>query len=162
MPKSHPLSLSNFQALIESPVFLSTLSSWFFAQLLKAIILLCRRGSASLKDVALSLLWKTGGMPSSHSALVTALAVSIGFAEGFSSNLFIVTLAFTLVVIRDSMGVRRSSGLQARVLNLLGRSLAEKAEVSFKPVKEVQGHTPLEVIVGALFGLFIAVAFSIL
>ncbi len=162
MSKNLVADTGALRTLLESPVFLSALTSWFLAQLLKALVVLFRRRKPSVKDVALTVLWKTGGMPSSHSSLVTSLAVSIGFSEGFTSNLFIVTLAFTLIVMRDSLGVRRSSGIQARVLNLLGRDVAEKTDVSFTPVKEIQGHTPLEVIVGGLLGLFIGTAFAVL
>jgi len=63
---------------------------------------------------------------------------------------------------RDSLGVRRSSGIQARVLNQLGRQIAPTSGIEFTPVKEVQGHTPLEVIVGGLLGLFIGIAFAVL
>jgi acid phosphatase family membrane protein YuiD len=101
-------------------------------------------------------------MPSSHSALASALTVSVGIAEGLNSNLFVVTFFFALVVMRDAMGVRRSSGIQARALNLLGRTTQEKVGVEFHPVKEINGHTPLEVAVGGLLGVFIALAFAYL
>jgi acid phosphatase family membrane protein YuiD len=76
--------------------------------------------------------------------------------------MFVVTLFFALIIMRDAMGVRRSSGLQARALNSLGRQLAEKEGIEYHPVKEVHGHTPMEVIVGALLGLFIAAAYEFL
>jgi len=69
---------------------------------------------------------------------------------------------FALIIIRDALGVRRSSGIQARVLNLLGRQTSEKLKIEFHPVKEVNGHSPLEVAVGALLGITIAAAFSFL
>jgi len=69
---------------------------------------------------------------------------------------------FALVIIRDALGVRRSSGIQARVLNLLGRQTSEKLKIEFHPVKEVNGHSPLEVVVGTLLGITIAAAFSFL
>ena len=101
-------------------------------------------------------------MPSSHSSLVTALCTSIGFKHGVTSDIFLLALAFMLVVIRDAVGVRRSSGIQAKTLNELGNQLKEKNLVDFKPVKEVQGHKPLEVIMGCLLGVFIGTAFSTL
>jgi len=64
------------------------------------------------------------------------------------------------VVMRDAMGVRRASGLQARALNILGMQTAEKTGIEFHPVKEIKGHAPLEVILGALLGVFIAAAFA--
>jgi acid phosphatase family membrane protein YuiD len=100
--------------------------------------------------------WSTGGMPSSHAAVVCSLCTSIAFAEGIASNLFIFSFWFALVVLRDAMGVRRSTGLLARALNNLGKQTAEKTGLDFRPVKEIQGHTPLEVAVGGLLGIFIA------
>lgn len=101
-------------------------------------------------------------MPSSHSSLVAAMTVSVAFKEGIQSNLFIVSFCFAMVVMRDAIGVRRSSGLQARTLNMLGRYTAEKLAIEYHPVKEIQGHTPLEVLVGALLGIFMAAAYTFL
>ncbi|GAB1481355.1 divergent PAP2 family protein [Treponema sp.] len=149
-------------SFVENPVFLSALTSWFLAQLLKAIIVLLRSPRRSAREITLTLMWKTGGMPSSHSSLVAALATAVGIQEGINSTLFIVTLCLALIVIRDSLGVRRSSGLQARSLNMLGKEVSNRFGVDYKPVKEIQGHAPLEVIIGALLGLFIAAAFTLL
>jgi len=101
-------------------------------------------------------------MPSSHSAMVSSMAASIAFVEGIDTNFFVITMVFALVIIRDALGVRRSSGIQARVLNWLGRQTAEKLKIDFHPVKEVTGHTPLEVAVGVLIGIIIAAAFCFL
>jgi acid phosphatase family membrane protein YuiD len=76
--------------------------------------------------------------------------------------LFIIAFWFALVVVRDAMGVRRSAGLLARALNNLGRQTAEKMGIDFHAVKEIQGHTPLEVVVGGFLGIFIAAAFAFL
>jgi acid phosphatase family membrane protein YuiD len=67
-----------------------------------------------------------------------------------------------LIIIRDSLGVRRSSGIQSRILNMLGRQVSEKLTIDYHPVKEIHGHTPLEVLVGILLGIFIAVAYRFL
>lgn len=99
-------------------------------------------------------------MPSSHAALVSSMAAAVAFREGVGSNLFVVSFWFALIVIRDSMGVRRSSGIQARVLNVLGRNMADKLNVEYHPVKEVNGHTPLQVAVGGLLGIFMAAAYA--
>ena len=149
-------------AFLESPVFLSAFTSWFLAQIMKAVIVLLRSPRRSAREVTLTLLWKTGGMPSSHSSLVAALATAVAFEEGVGSTIFIVSLCLALIVIRDSLGVRRSSGLQARTLNRLGGEISSRFGIEYVPVKEIQGHAPLEVVVGALVGLFIAVAFAIL
>ncbi|MCL1813121.1 MAG: divergent PAP2 family protein [Treponema sp.] len=148
---------------IENPVFLSVISSLFFAQLLKTIIHLSgRRKAKSPRDTLEILIWRTGGMPSSHSAMVSAMAASVAFVEGIDTNLFVVTLMFALIVVRDALGVRRSSGIQARVLNWLGRQTSEKLKIDFHPIKEVHGHSPLEVTVGAILGIIIAAAFCFL
>jgi acid phosphatase family membrane protein YuiD len=147
----------------ENPVFLSSICSLFFAQLLKVIILILRNAKKkSAREIFLTLIWKTGGMPSSHSALVAALVTSVGFQEGVGSTLFTISLCLGLIVIRDSVGVRRSAGVQARSLNLLGKAISDRFGIEYHPVKEIQGHAPLEVIVGILLGLLIAVAFCVL
>jgi acid phosphatase family membrane protein YuiD len=148
--------------MFENPIFLSALSSWFFAQLVKTVICLLRYRKRRLKDTIATLIWRTGGMPSSHSALVASMATAAAFKEGIDSNLFIITLMLALIIIRDSLGVRRSSGIQARALNILGRQISEKLKIEYHSVKEVNGHTPLEVVVGALLGIFIAAAYCLL
>lgn len=117
------------------------------------------RGS---RDMLATLVWKTGGMPSSHSSLVTGLATAVGVAYGVASPIFALSLFYGILIIRDALGVRRSAGVQAQALNSLGRQLAESHGVEFQPVKEVIGHTPSEVFVGVLMGFFIGIGFSIL
>jgi len=134
----------------------------FLAQLIKGIIALLHIRTKSFREVLETLVWRTGGMPSSHAAVVTSMTATVGFYEGLGSNLFAVSIFVALVVLRDAMGVRRASGLQARALNLLGKQLTEKANIEFHPVKEIQGHTPLEVIVGALLGIVISAAYTML
>ncbi|MDR1318504.1 MAG: divergent PAP2 family protein [Treponema sp.] len=162
MPTAIPLKTSSLRALFENVIFLSTVSSLFIAQLLKAVIFLLSGRRKKRRELIEVIVWRTGGMPSSHSAVVTSLATSVAFAEGFSSNLFIIAFWFALVVVRDAMGVRRSAGLLARALNNLGRQTAEKMGIDFHAVKEIQGHTPLEVVVGGFLGIFIAAAFAFL
>jgi len=106
-------------------------------------------------------IWSTGGMPSSHSALVCSLTTSAGIKQGISSDFFIFSLIFALVVLRDSLGVRRAAGLQAKALNALGKQAAEKLGLEFNPVQEINGHTMLEVLVGGILGVLIAVGFYI-
>jgi len=148
--------------LVSSPVFLAAFFSWFIAQLLKAIIEAVRHHSHKSRDMVMTLFWKTGGMPSSHSSLVTALATSVGFEYGLDSPLFTMALFYGILIIRDALGVRRSAGLQAQTLNRMGTELHERFGIRFKAVKEVNGHTAAEVSVGVLLGFFIATAFSIL
>jgi acid phosphatase family membrane protein YuiD len=150
------------QYLSTNPLFLSCVTSWFFAQFVKTMIKLITGKVSSLRELFSFLLWRTGGMPSSHCALMSSLCTTIGFRSGFNSDVFILALCFFLVVLRDAVGVRHANGLQAQALNKLGTELAEKDIVEFKSLREVHGHKPLEVIVGTLLGLFIGIAFATL
>jgi acid phosphatase family membrane protein YuiD len=152
----------SLKLFFENPVFLSSVTSFLTAQLLKAVITLFRRNKKNTRDIVLTIVWRTGGMPSSHAALVSSVVTAVALKEGVHSDLFIVSFWFALIVLRDAMGVRRSSGIQARALNFLGKQSAEKAGVEFHPVKEVLGHAPIEVIIGGLLGIFIAAAFVFL
>lgn len=155
-------AVSALYRFVSGPIFLSAFFSWFIAQLLKTMIDVVRLRSRSSGDVVSTMFWKTGGMPSSHSSLVTALATSIGFEHGVDTPLFTLSLFYGILIIRDALGVRRSAGVQARVLNELGRELQTRFGTSYRPVKEVSGHTAAEVAVGAGLGFFIALAFSLL
>jgi len=155
-------AVSVLYGFVSGPVFLSASFSWFIAQLLKTIIDIARRHSRTSSDVVSTMFWKTGGMPSSHSALVTSLATSIGFSQGLATPLFTLSLFYGILVIRDALGVRRSAGVQAQALNRLSKELHDRLGTEFQPVKEVSGHTPSEVAVGAGLGFFIALAFSVL
>jgi uncharacterized protein len=145
-----------------NPVFLSAISSWLIAQILKSCIMLFRNRPRSAREILLNILWTTGGMPSSHSAVVAALATSAAFVEGPGSTLFFVTLFYAMLTFRDALGVRRAAGAQAKVLNQLIRDLSTRFRIHAKPVKEIHGHTISEVFLGALLGFFIAVAFCTL
>jgi acid phosphatase family membrane protein YuiD len=149
-----------FRAFITNPIILSSLTSWFISQFIKGVIALFQIRSKGFREVLETLLWRTGGMPSSHAAVVTSMTTAVAFDEGFGSNLFAVSLLVALVVMRDAMGVRRAVGLQARALNLLGKQTAEKIESEYQPLKEIRGHAPLEVIAGALLGIFISAAYA--
>jgi acid phosphatase family membrane protein YuiD len=150
------------QLIITSPVFMSMVTSWFCAQFVKTVIKLATGKISDIRELFGFLLWRTGGMPSSHSACVLSVSTSIGFRSGFDSSVFILSLCLALVVVRDALGVRRSSGTQARAINEIGAELDRKNVLLFKPIKEVQGHRPIEVIVGCFLGFFIGLAFSIL
>lgn len=157
-----PPSPGQMYEFLTSTTFLAAFFSWFVAQLLKLIIEALRSRSAVSRDVAIGLVWRTGGMPSSHSALVTSIATAIAFENGVANPLFTLAFFYGLLVIRDALGVRRSAGMQAQALNRLGTRLSEEHGVEFTPVEEVHGHTPSEVTVGILLGFFIATAFSLL
>ncbi len=144
---------------LSNPVFLSCVFSWFCAQLIKTLIKLFSGKVHSVRELFELMLWRTGSMPSSHSALVSTLCTTIAFRSGINSDVFLLSLGLFLITIRDAVGVRRANGIQAKELNRMGRILEEKGIMDFKPIKEVQGHTPAEVAIGCLLGLFIGIAF---
>ena len=148
---------------LKSPVFLSCIFSWLGAQFLKTAINLIYGRIHSIGQLLETMVWKTGGMPSSHSALVTSLCTTIGFQEGMNSPIFMLSLVFFFVTIRDAFGVRRASGIQAKKINELGKELGEKGAIEpYNPIKEINGHTPMEVLCGCIMGFFIGLAFSLL
>ena len=153
---------NQIQIFLTNPVFLSAVFSWLSAQFIKTIIKLISGKVTSMGELFSLLLWKTGGMPSSHSALVCSLCASIGFRCGINSDLFILACCFALVTVRDAVGVRRSSGIQAKEINKIGNAMQDHSLMSFNPIKEVQGHKPIEVFVGCLLGISIGTAFAIL
>lgn len=133
---------------------IAAVSGWLVAQLLKYIFYTYK--NKNFKD--LSLLYQSGGMPSSHSAITVALATIIGLKDGIESGIFAVTVVLAAIVMYDAMQVRRSSGEQGVAL----KQLLEKANISPTP-HHALGHTPLEVAAGAGVGFVtsIIVAFFI-
>ena len=102
-------------------------------------------------------LFGTGGMPSTHAAGVSALSMSVGLQSGFDSPLFATAVAFTVITLFDAQGVRRWSGRQAQVLNKMMEDMYFKRRIQEQRVKELLGHTPLEVLAG--MGIGVATAF---
>ena len=149
-------------SMLSNRVFLSAFFSWFLAQFVKMSVDQLRGRSHGSRALLATLAWKTGGMPSSHSSLVTGLATTIGVLNGIESAIFALSLFYGVLIIRDALGVRRSAGVQARELNRIGLQLAERYDIEFQPVKEVSGHAPSEVFVGVLLGFFTGLAFSLL
>ncbi|MFP3089821.1 divergent PAP2 family protein [Treponema sp. TIM-1] len=156
------INAESLKAFFENPIFLSAVSSWFFSQLLKAVVTALRSPHRNGREILATIAWRTGGMPSSHSALVSAMTTSVAFKEGINSNLFVVSFWVAIIVMRDALGVRRSSGIQGRAINLLSRNVAERLGGEYHPVKEIHGHTPLEVVAGTLLGIFMASAYTFL
>jgi uncharacterized protein len=111
------------------------------------------------RSVDFTRLLGTGGMPSSHSASVTALSVAVGIGEGWSSPLFGAVAFLSLIVMYDATGIRRAAGRQAQILNRVLEDLKDLHKLQGERLKELLGHTPLEVLVGAAYGAFIAFLF---
>lgn len=124
---------------------------WFSAQVIKFVLVLVTTRSLDFKRLIGS-----GGMPSSHSAIVSSLAVSVGLINGFSSVEFAICTILAFVVMYDASGVRRAAGQHARILNDLIKGRND-FETSGKLLKELLGHSPVEVFAGALLGILIAV-----
>ncbi|PIE97671.1 MAG: phosphatidic acid phosphatase [Treponema sp.] len=148
------------RSLFSNGVFLATFTSWFVSQLLKAIIAIIKAPRKKI-GIFFKVFGNTGGMPSSHSAVVVCLAATIGIKHGWSSDYFVLALFLATIVIRDAVGVRRSSGLQAQTLNNLGNKVSKSLDIEFKSVKEINGHKPVEVFVGGLIGLVLAYCFPV-
>ena len=138
----------------EERAFTAVFLSWFVAQMAKII-----RGGLRDKRFNLRWLFITGGMPSAHSATVACLATVAGLYYGFRSLPFLIVLIFTIITMFDAAGVRRNVGRQARILNKMLDELYEKGEVPEERVKELLGHTPVEVFAGAFLGIFIGYLF---
>jgi len=126
---------------------LPPLLAWGIAQALKVILVSARQRRHNLRVLA-----ETGGMPSSHSALVTGLTFGIGRLNGFNSAPFAIALIFSFVVMYDAAGVRRAAGRQAAVLNRLVEDLVAMRGIREDRLRELLGHTPVEVLVGAVLG----------
>jgi len=136
--------------LFTNQVLAAAFITWALAQIIKLPLeyLLHRNWDWGL-------LLSTGGMPSSHSALVAALSVAVGLQEGFTSPLFAISWVLAMIVIYDAIGIRRHAGDHARVLNLMIDELFTGHPLAEKELKEVLGHTPREVIGGVLLGIVV-------
>ena len=139
-----------------SVVFLGLLS-WFIAQLIKFIIEVSTHRRINWRRF-----FESGGMPSSHSAFVCSIAMGIGFREGFASSFFALAFMIAMVVMYDATGVRRETGKQAKLLNsiLSENPLKLNAEVLQEKLKEYVGHTPLQVVAGAILGICLALVIN--
>ena len=139
--------------LLSNRILICSLSAWAAAQVIKTILF-----AVINKTLDFERLFGDGGMPSGHSATVTSMAISCGFAYGFDSGIFAVAAIFAIIVMYDAMGVRREAGIQAKVLNeMMDMFMHMGKEMSVEErLKEFVGHTPLQVLVGALLGILIA------
>lgn len=130
---------------------LPPLVAWLVAQVAKVML-----SSFRLRRLNLRVLADPGGMPSSHSAIVMGLTTAIGKHLGWSTAPFAIALIFSFVVMYDAAGVRRAAGRQAAVLNRLVQDLVHMRGVQETELRELLGHTPVEVLVGAVLGIGIA------
>ena len=131
--------------------FMAVFLAWFVSQVIKVI-----RGVVTQGRFNFRWLFDTGGMPSSHSATVAALATVVGRYYGFNSMPFLITFVFAIMTMFDAAGVRRSVGRQASILNKMLDDLYQKGQVPETRLKELLGHTPFEVFAGASLGVLMS------
>jgi acid phosphatase family membrane protein YuiD len=142
------------QQVIGNPVLFIGLFAWWLAQFLKVPIVYILYHRLNWR------LWfSSGGMPSSHSALVTSVMLSIGLFYGFDSPLFALAFALAMIVVYDAAGVRREAGRHAQKINQVIEELLSGHPISEQQLKEVIGHTPAQVIIGVILGVGCALVF---
>lgn len=127
---------------------LPPLLAWAIAQVTKVVLYSIKQRRLNIRVLA-----ETGGMPSSHAAIVMGLTSAVGRLDGLSSATFAIALIFSFVVMYDAQGVRRAAGRQAAVLNRLIEDLFSMRGLEETRLRELLGHTPIEVLVGAALGV---------
>lgn len=143
-----------FDGIFHNPALITALIAWFIAQLLKPPVEFLRRGKWNW-----GYLISSGGMPSSHSALMVGAATGIGLHDGFDTSVFALAVAITMIVIYDAAGVRRQAGIHAQKINVLIEELLAGHPISEKQLLEVLGHTPMEVSGGVLLGIVVGIVY---
>jgi len=136
------------QIVLNKTIWVAVLA-WAIAQTIKIVINVFQN-----KTIDLKLIYSMGGMPSSHSAFVTSATISIGRIYGFDTGLFAISVVFALIVMYDSAGVRRAAGTHATAINLLLNINGVNFE---EQLKELLGHTPIQVVAGAILGMIVAI-----
>ncbi len=139
--------------LLENRIFITTVIAWVVVQTIKVT-------TAAIIKKRFDFRWLigTGGMPSAHAAGATAMAIAAGIDLGFNSPIFTLAIVFALVTMFDAQGVRRSAGKQAEILNKIMDDMYWKGRIEEKRLAEFLGHTPFQVIIGACFGVGIALS----
>lgn len=142
--------------ILHNQILLVALIACITAQGLKLAIDLIRN-----RKLNVTYLFSPGGMPSAHSALVGALATSVGLTKGWSSAEFAIACLFAIIVMYDAAGVRQAAGKQAKILNqIVDELFQEEHNLNEQRLKELLGHTPFQVLVGLSLGISISMVFS--
>lgn len=145
--------MSFIEGLLHNKVLIIGATAWLTAGVLKTLINFLVKNEFSPSRI-----FGSGGMPSSHTSTVIALAIAVGYQEGITSALFAVTIFFTIIVIHDAIGVRLETGKQAKVLNFMMFETDAFKDFDFeKELKEYVGHTPFQALVGAIVGAITAI-----
>lgn len=137
--------------LFANRILWSSALAWAIAQTLKVFTCVWSEGKADWSKIV-----GPGGMPSSHSAFVASMSMGVGIQEGWNSALFAIAVGFALVVMYDAAGIRRAAGEQAQVLNQLIERAFRDGRLEATKMRELLGHTPLEVAMGALLGIAVS------
>ena len=141
-----------FMDLFENKALIAAILAWFAAQVIKVLLVLFDE-----KKLDLSKMISSGGMPSSHSALITAMTASVGKTTGLDSVAFAIAAVTSLVVMYDAANVRREAGKHAELLNKIARDLYPDNHMNQEKLKELLGHKQIEVSAGAILGITIGV-----
>ena len=141
--------------LWDNKILMVALLAWFAAQLIKVLITLLIE-----KRLDMTRMVGLGGMPSSHSAIASAVTVGIGLRMGFNSALFALSCVMSLITMTDAAGVRRAAGQQAAMINKIVQDIISNGgDLPDETLKELLGHTPFQVMMGALLGILVALIF---
>ena len=138
-----------FSHLFSNKILWTSIFACFLAQFIKIF-------TGKEKRIEFSRIVMSGGMPSSHSSFVTSLSTLVGLERGFDSLEFSICVVFALIVMYDASGVRRAVGKQAAILNKIVQDVQHRKHIEHETLKELVGHTPKEVILGALLGILVA------
>lgn len=145
----------SISSLFQNHLLICSLLAWLIAQVLKTIIY-----AIVNKTLDMERLFGDGGMPSGHSATVTALATTAGISYGLESPIFAVSVILAVVVMHDAMGVRLEAGKHAKAINELMELLSSDSIKPEEKLHEFLGHTPLQVCFGAILGFVVALLFQ--
>ena len=145
--------MSFFTDLFANKMIMAAIIGWFAAQVLKVVFVLLKDKKFDIRRFVGS-----GGMPSSHSAFVIALTMAVGYETGVDSPACAICIVLSFIVMYDASGVRRATGQQAEILNKIVENFGnENLEVTGKRLKELVGHTPVEVFAGAVVGIIVGI-----
>ena len=141
-----------FTQIIQNKIFMTTLSAWIIVQATKVTTGVIRQRKFDFRWFV-----GTGGMPSAHASGASCLATAIGLEYGFNSPYFALAASFAIVVMFDAQGVRRATGRQARILNKITEDIYWRGRIEDSRLRELIGHTPIEVVAGFILGTLIAI-----
>lgn len=136
--------------LLGNQIIIAAFMAWLIAQVIKVILVLIQD-----RKWDMSRMFGSGGMPSSHSALVVAMATAVGRIEGLGSTAFAIAVGLAVIVMYDAANVRRAAGQQAELLNRIVEDFYRDKHVDGEKLKELLGHTPVEVAAGAILGILV-------